>query len=194
MFSPTQSVRLNRPCLPHNSRKSHAPFRCSCKATQHAERYEVPLSRRAALACLSALCTLQATAGPSSAFGVDSLQSLFPASDSKLVTDPAAATKKKLQDAEESFQSSDLLKRLKEQTTSNQRKNKVDLQNKYCYRQAELGIGDCGGLRLIPGMTKSGKQKTPDWLNKFLGVKEEDVPKGVPRPAGFPDINGKPTQ
>lgn len=60
--------------------------------------------------------------GPSSAFGVDSLQSLFPASDSQLVTDPAAATKKKLQDAEESFQSSDLLKRLKEQTTSNQRK------------------------------------------------------------------------
>lgn len=49
-------------------------------------------------------------------------------------------------------------------------------------------------LQLIPGMTKSGKQKTPDWLNKFLGVKEEDVPKDVPRPAGFPDINGKPTQ
>lgn len=49
-------------------------------------------------------------------------------------------------------------------------------------------------VQLIPGMTKSGKQKTPDWLNKFLGVKEEDIPKDVPRPAGFPDINGKPTQ
>jgi hypothetical protein len=22
---------------------------------------------------------------------------------------------------------------------------------RYCYRQAELGIGDCGGLRFIPG-------------------------------------------
>jgi hypothetical protein len=22
---------------------------------------------------------------------------------------------------------------------------------RYCYRQAELGIGDCGGLRYIPG-------------------------------------------
>ena len=27
-------------------------------------------------------------------------------------------------------------------------RNKIDLQNKYCYRQAELGIGDCGGLRV----------------------------------------------
>jgi hypothetical protein len=28
-------------------------------------------------------------------------------------------------------------------------------------RQAELGVGDCGGLRYIPGLTESGKQKTP---------------------------------
>jgi hypothetical protein len=46
--------------------------------------------------------------------------------------------------------------------------------HRYCYRQAELGIGDCGGLRLIPGMTKSGKQETPEWLQKVLGV---EVPK-----------------
>lgn len=39
-----------------------------------------------------------------------------------------------------------------------------------CCRQAELGIGDCGGLRLIPGMTKSGKQRTPQWLQDLLGV------------------------
>ena len=49
-------------------------------------------------------------------------------------------------------------------------------------------------LQLIPGMTKSGKQKTPTWLNGVLGVKDEDVPKDVARPFGFPDINGKPTQ
>jgi len=189
----TQASRLDRPCLPSGRRTSHVAFRCNCQASQATQRNEVSVSRRATLASLSALCALQATAGPSQAAGIDSLQSLFPAIDSKLVTEPAAATKKKLQDAEDSFQSSDLLKRLKEQTTSNQKKNKVDLQNKYCYRQAEIGIGDCGGLRLIPGMTKSGKQKTPDWLNKFLGVKEEDIPKDVPRPAGFPDINGKPT-
>ncbi len=27
-------------------------------------------------------------------------------------------------------------------------RNKIDLQNKYCYRQAEMGIGDCGGLQV----------------------------------------------
>jgi hypothetical protein len=100
---------------------------------------------------------------------------------------------------------------------------------RYCYRQAELGVGDCGGLKYIPGMTKArrgpaltsmdvapfhpcpsscsgpapslsvsrppspspcarttqptpahahpptptaqnGKQKTPEWLGKMLGV------------------------
>lgn len=84
------------------------------------------------------------------------------------------------------------------------------LHYRYCYRQAELGIGDCGGLRyipgmvisaartqrlfccsslqkasttpavgasaacLLPGMTKNGKQETPEWLQKVLGV---EVPK-----------------
>jgi hypothetical protein len=42
---------------------------------------------------------------------------------------------------------------------------------RYCYRQAELGIGDCGGLNLVPGMTKNGKQKSPEWLQSLLGVK-----------------------
>lgn len=42
-------------------------------------------------------------------------------------------------------------------------------------RQAELGIGDCGGLKYIPGMTTSGKQKTPEWLAKVLGVKVKDI-------------------
>ncbi len=40
----------------------------------------------------------------------------------------------------------------------------------FSYRQAELGIGDCGGLRFIPGMTQSGKQRTPQWLQDLLGV------------------------
>lgn len=38
-------------------------------------------------------------------------------------------------------------------------------------RQAELGVGDCAGLRLIPGATKSGLQKRPEWMESlpFLG-------------------------
>lgn len=49
---------------------------------------------------------------------------------------------------------------------------------RYCYRQAELGIGDCGGLRYIPGMTKSGKQKTPKWLSDALGVEQPPATEG----------------
>lgn len=35
-----------------------------------------------------------------------------------------------------------------------------------------MGVGDCSGLRLIPGATKSGKQKTPKLLGKLLGKEE----------------------
>lgn len=39
--------------------------------------------------------------------------------------------------------------------------------------QAELGVGDCGGLRYIPGMTKSGVQKRPEWMDKLFGMEDE---------------------
>ena len=148
--------------------------------------------------CDNLISTGHAT-GVSQALGIESLQSLFPDKDPKAASNAVgAAGRKKLQDAEDSFQSSELLKRLREQTTLNSKKyytalplciacihdvsicplcggfahpfialtnftraqllciavahmhssyrNKIDLQNKYCYRQAELGIGDCGGL------------------------------------------------
>ena len=69
------------------------------------------------------LIVLPLHAGPSQALGIDTLQQLFPTSEGKPLENAAgAATKRKLQDAEDAFQSSDLLKRLKEQTTSNGRK------------------------------------------------------------------------
>ena len=40
-------------------------------------------------------------------------------------------------------------------------------------RQAEMGVGDCSGLRLIPGATKSGIQKKPEWLEKLVGGGDE---------------------
>ena len=63
-------------------------------------------------------------AGPSQALGIDTLQNIFPSNEGRPLENAAgAATKKKLQEAEDSFQGSDLLKRLKEQTTSNARKS-----------------------------------------------------------------------
>lgn len=67
---------------------------------------------------------------------------------------PADAQREKLAAAEETFQNSDTLRKLKEKSDANRALNKKRIENKYCYRQAELGIGDCGGLRLIPGVTK----------------------------------------
>lgn len=38
-------------------------------------------------------------------------------------------------------------------------RNARKIADKYCRRQAELGVGDCAGLQLIPGATRSGLQK-----------------------------------
>ncbi len=70
--------------------------------------------------------------------------------------------------AEDSFQQSDLLKELKARSEANKDQRTKELRDKYCKRQAELGVGDCAGLRLIPGMTKSGVQKRPEWLDKLV--------------------------
>lgn len=87
--------------------------------------------------------------------------------------------RQKLADADDAFAKSDSLKKLLEKSAANAAKNKREVANKYCYRQAELGIGDCGGLNLIPGMTKNGKQKTPKWMADMLGVKQEPEDENV---------------
>ena len=46
-------------------------------------------------------------------------------------------------------------------------------------RQAELGIGDCGGLRYLPGLTQNGKQETPQWLADLLGVEVPQQPQAT---------------
>lgn len=69
--------------------------------------------------------------------------------------------------AEQSFQDSELLRSLKERTEQNKDQRKRELLDTYCRRQAELGVGDCAGLRLIPGATKSGVQKRPEWLDEW---------------------------
>eukprot|EP00884_Botryococcus_braunii_P016937 jgi/Botrbrau1/3927/Bobra.0365s0003.1 len=88
-------------------------------------------------------------------------------------TGPSARLQK-LADADAAFAESDLVKELRSRSEQNRDKYRKELENKYCYRQAEMGVGDCAGLRLIPGATKSGRQKTPGWLAKLFGSEEED--------------------
>ena len=62
-------------------------------------------------------------AASANAWGIDTLQSIFPDRDPKATAGAVtSATKKKLQDAEDSFENSDLLKKLRQQTTDNTKK------------------------------------------------------------------------
>lgn len=135
----------------------------------------------------------------------------------------AEAQRSKLAAVDEAFEGSETLRRLREKSAQNASKNAKEIANKYCARQAELGIGDCGGLNMIPGecggegpwwgvagvggaagaggpgggaegyrrcsrvtrqrgararagLTKNGKQKTPELLQKLLGVKVPETP------------------
>lgn len=74
-----------------------------------------------------------------------------------------------LDSAEDEFQNSELLKTLKARSDEKRDQRQKEMREKNCLRQAELGIGDCAGLRLIPGKTKSGVQEKPQWLKKLVG-------------------------
>lgn len=129
-----------------------------------------------AAAGMAATLVVLGTPSASLAIGIESvdLPSVAPPSGFSDISD---AAKTKLGVADETFQKSDTLKELLARSEANKAKNKKNIQEKYCYRQAELGVGDCGGLRYIPGLTENGKQKTPEWLAKLLGV---EVPKDEP--------------
>ncbi len=147
-----QSPSFGRTCPRSQTRQPRAVLRCKCQQVERPSRCSGPQpSRRAALASLSALCALQTAGevaqyclcftrqidchvfvthchalddtGATHAFGIDTLQSIFPDRDPKAAAAAVGSvSRKKLQDAEDSFQSSDLLKRLKEQTTTNSKK------------------------------------------------------------------------
>lgn len=72
------------------------------------------------------------------------------------------------------LEGTELVKSLLQRSEQNRDRYKKELAEKYCYRQAEDGVGDCSGLRLIPGKTRSGKQNTPGFLKKIFGTKEPE--------------------
>ena len=71
-------------------------------------------------------------------------------------TDAASSAKAKLTAGEKAFVDSELLKGLREKTDLNKAKNKREIVDKYCYRQAELGVGDCAGLRVSSPLLHAG--------------------------------------
>ncbi|GAB4817469.1 hypothetical protein N2152v2_004515 [Parachlorella kessleri] len=144
---------------------------------QPQHRYYTPqqLERRQALFGLAGLGLLAAFPRAAAAAGIESRDSplSFP-----LPGPPSEGRNRNqaaLDSAEDTFQNSDLLKGLLEKSAANKGRYKKELQDRYCRRQAEIGVGDCGGLRYIPGMTKSGVQKRPEWMEKVLGEEKKDI-------------------
>ncbi|EIE26924.1 hypothetical protein COCSUDRAFT_52498 [Coccomyxa subellipsoidea C-169] len=163
-------------------RRVHKPFstQVTCHHTSYKDSHakaaqpSATYSRRTLLSSIALFSALQ-RAGEVKAFGIESVQLPF-LPDS---TGAAEAAKSKLEKAAAEFEKSDFLKGLKERSEQNKEKNKKEVRDKYCYRQAEMGVGDCAGLRLIPGMTKSGlqKEKTPErkFLEFLTGAKDEGL-------------------
>lgn len=127
---------------------------------------------------LTPLTPLRSTPIPSAAaLGLESipipaLDNAVASTSSSSSSSPPSRQAAKLADADAAFESSELLRTLKERTAANAEANRKAITDKYCLRQSELGVGDCAGLRLIPGATKSGKQKTPRFLAKLIGKEE----------------------
>ncbi|KAL3823962.1 hypothetical protein ACJIZ3_019991 [Penstemon smallii] len=73
---------------------------------------------------------------------------------------------KKYAENDARFKETPLLKKLLEQTKLNKEKNKQAIQDKYCLRGAEWGVGDCS----TEGMTPEDKDKFIAMLKQKAGV------------------------
>ncbi|XVE85783.1 hypothetical protein DITRI_Ditri17bG0118800 [Diplodiscus trichospermus] len=74
---------------------------------------------------------------------------------------------KKYAEADERFKSSPLLKQLLEKSKQNKEKNKQEIQDKYCIRGAEWGVGDCS----VEAMSPEEKENFIAMLKQKAGMK-----------------------
>lgn len=75
---------------------------------------------------------------------------------------------KRYADLDARFKESPLLKKLLEKSKENKEKNKQEIQDKYCLRGAEWGVGDCSA----EGMTPDERDKFIAMLKQKVGVNE----------------------
>jgi hypothetical protein len=121
-----------------------------------------PAHRRALLAGLGALALGAALpAQPAAAAGLERIP-LPPPPSLEALAEAQARSRARAAEADASFESSEFLRVLRERSEANAPARKKALTDLYCKRQSEIGVGDCAGLRLIPGATKSGVQIRPE--------------------------------
>ncbi|XP_019170735.1 PREDICTED: uncharacterized protein LOC109166264 [Ipomoea nil] len=78
------------------------------------------------------------------------------------------ANQKKYAEADARFKESPLLKQLLEKSKLNKEKNRQSIQDKYCIRGAEWGVGDCS----TEGMTPEERDNFISALKQKAGVEE----------------------
>ncbi|KAJ8761016.1 hypothetical protein K2173_022054 [Erythroxylum novogranatense] len=74
---------------------------------------------------------------------------------------------KKYAENDARFKSSRILKELLERSKVNKEKNKKEIEDKYCIRGAEWGVGDCSA----EGMTVEDREKFISMLKQKAGIK-----------------------
>ncbi|KAF5727161.1 hypothetical protein HS088_TW22G00848 [Tripterygium wilfordii] len=75
---------------------------------------------------------------------------------------------KKYAEDDARFKSSPLLKKLLEQSKLNKEKNRQEIQDKYCLRGAEWGVGDCSAEAMSP----EDREKFISMLKQKAGLSE----------------------
>ncbi|KAJ0037451.1 hypothetical protein Pint_23541 [Pistacia integerrima] len=75
---------------------------------------------------------------------------------------------KKYAENDARFKESPLLKKLLEKSKLNKEKNRLQIENKYCLRGAEWGVGDCSA----EGMSVEERDKFIEMLKQKAGVNE----------------------
>ncbi|KAJ0095909.1 hypothetical protein Patl1_16736 [Pistacia atlantica] len=80
----------------------------------------------------------------------------------------AEENQKKYAENDARFKESPLLKKLLEKSKLNKEKNRLQIENKYCLRGAEWGVGDCSA----EGMSVEERDKFIEMLKQKAGVNE----------------------
>ncbi|RDX85874.1 hypothetical protein CR513_32865 [Mucuna pruriens] len=161
-FSEKLSTHLKKFQIGTPTRDTHFSWSCSSPPSCKALHKSVPLA--ASLAIL--LWSTPAHAGFMS--GISGLESIpgpqLPQID--FLKQLNEENQKKYAENDARFKSSPLLKKLLEKSQLNKEKNRKEIENKYCIRGAEWGVGDCSA----EGMSPEEREKFIAALKQKAGV------------------------
>ncbi|CAL1360297.1 unnamed protein product [Linum trigynum] len=156
---------LYKPSIPN----SHKKLPVTAASSSYSFPKSLPLVATAAAASVAILLSATpAEAGFMSGFsGIESVPGPeLPKMD--FLTRFNEDNQKKYAEEDERFKSSPILKELLEKSKLNKEKNKQEIQDKYCLRGAEWGVGDCS----TEGMSPQQREEFIAMLKKKTGIEE----------------------